>query len=122
MANRFYLITKGRVLLDLNAKASNSNLVHEVADGDVLGWSWLFPPYYWHCDAHAAETTEAIFFYGTRLREQFRTKSGFRPAIDEASGGGCNQAIQTFAPASIRAARVLVRLSLTEHSKEIECP
>ena len=77
MANRFYLITKGRVLLDLSAKTWNSNHVQEVADGDVLGWSWLFPPYYWHCDARAAETTDAIFFYGTRLREQFEQNRDF---------------------------------------------
>jgi CRP-like cAMP-binding protein len=37
--------------------------------GDVLGWSWLFPPYLWHFDARAATPTTAIFFYGTRLRE-----------------------------------------------------
>ena len=36
----------------------------------MLGWSWLFPPYYWHFDARALEPTTAIFFYGTRLREQ----------------------------------------------------
>ena len=38
--------------------------------GEVCGWSWLFPPYHWHFDARAVEPTEAIFFYGTRLREQ----------------------------------------------------
>ncbi len=41
-----------------------------VGPGDVLGWSWLLPPYYWHFDARAVEPTEAIFFYGTRLRQQ----------------------------------------------------
>ena len=36
----------------------------------MLGWTWLFPPYYWHFDARAVEPTLAIFFYGTRLREK----------------------------------------------------
>jgi len=29
----------------------------------------MFPPYVWHFTARAAESTEAIFFYGTILRE-----------------------------------------------------
>ena len=37
--------------------------------GDLLGWSWLFPPYVWHFGARAAKPTSAIFFYGTILRE-----------------------------------------------------
>ena len=36
----------------------------------MLGWSWLFPPYYWHFDARAVEDTEAVFIYGTPLREE----------------------------------------------------
>jgi hypothetical protein len=36
----------------------------------VLGWSWLFAPYYWRMDARAIEATNAIFFYGTRLRQE----------------------------------------------------
>jgi hypothetical protein len=35
----------------------------------VLGWSWLFSPYYWHFDARAATPVTTIFFYGTQLRK-----------------------------------------------------
>ena len=44
--------------------------IQTLTAGHVLGWSWLFPPYYWHFDARALEPTRAIFFYGTRLREE----------------------------------------------------
>ncbi len=40
-----------------------------IGPGDVLGWSWLFPPFFWHFDAWVVQPTTAIFFYGTRLRE-----------------------------------------------------
>src|SRR5436190_65744 len=70
MANRFYLIKTGKVVLESSSKQGEVALIEEVGAGDVLGWSWLFPPYYWHFDARAAEPTEAVFFYGTRLREQ----------------------------------------------------
>ena len=71
VANRLYLLLSGKVALE-----SPTDLEHEpvaietVGPGSMLGWSWLFPPYYWHFDARAVTPVKAIFFYGTRLREQ----------------------------------------------------
>jgi len=69
-ANRFYLVEQGRVSLESHRKDEAPVRIQVIGPGDVLGWSWLFPPYYWHFDARALEPTSAIFFYGTRLREQ----------------------------------------------------
>lgn len=69
-ANRFYLIEQGRVLLESPRREQLPVTLQVIGSGDVLGWSWLFPPYYWHFDARTVEPTTAIFFYGTRLREQ----------------------------------------------------
>ena len=44
-------------------------ILQTIGHDDVLGWSWLFPPYYWHFDARVTAATKAIFFYGTWLRE-----------------------------------------------------
>src|SRR5262249_54630950 len=68
-ANRFYLIEKGKVSLESPRQDEASVPIQTIGPGDVLGWSWLFPPYRWHFDARAVERTTAIFFYGTRLRE-----------------------------------------------------
>ena len=68
-ANRFYLILDGRVELESRELGTGSVQIQTLGKGDVLGWSWLFPPYYWHFDARAVVSTKAIFFYGTRLRE-----------------------------------------------------
>ncbi|MBA4150802.1 MAG: cyclic nucleotide-binding domain-containing protein [Verrucomicrobia bacterium] len=73
VANRFYLIREGKVALETTDENKIPYLVQHIGAGDVLGWSWLFPPYYWNFDARAVEPTEAIFFYGTRLREQSET-------------------------------------------------
>jgi CRP-like cAMP-binding protein len=70
LANRFYLIQTGRVVLESKAPDGEKVLVERLGDGDALGWSWLFPPYYWNFDARAVQPTTAIFFYGTRLRTQ----------------------------------------------------
>lgn len=69
IANRFYLIDSGKVALESKAP-TGTILIEELRGGDVLGWSWLFPPYFWRLDARAIEPTSAIFFYGTRLRQQ----------------------------------------------------
>jgi CRP/FNR family transcriptional regulator, cyclic AMP receptor protein len=69
LANRFYLIESGKVILESTGKSGNRVIIDKVAAGELLGWSWMFPPYVWHFSARAVERTEAIFFYGTILRE-----------------------------------------------------
>lgn len=70
LANRFYLILQGAVALETFTRARGKLLIQTLGAGEVLGWSWLFAPFKWHFDARAIEPTEAVFFYGTRLREQ----------------------------------------------------
>ena len=69
IANRFYLIETGRVALEFSQGAGAPLVVEMIGAGDLLGWSWMFPPYAWHFTARAVEPTEALFFYGTILRE-----------------------------------------------------
>jgi len=76
-ANRFYLICQGKIALKSRGDAESAPLVQVLGDGEVLGWSWLFPPYYWHFSARAVEPTNAIFFYATRLREQCEVDPAF---------------------------------------------
>ncbi|HZV34462.1 MAG TPA: cyclic nucleotide-binding domain-containing protein [Verrucomicrobiae bacterium] len=72
-ANRFYLIHEGKVALESPGGENGSIFIQNVGAGEVLGWSWLFPPYYWHFDARAIEPTQAVFLYGTPLREECET-------------------------------------------------
>lgn len=73
MANRFYLIQRGQVAIESSAGGCDPMIVQTLGEGDVLGWSWLFPPFTWHFDARAVEKTDAIFLAGTRLRELCET-------------------------------------------------
>ena len=68
-ANRFYLIEHGEVVLESRRQSDDLVPIDVIGDGDLLGWSWLFPPYVWHFQARATKPTAAIFFYGTVLRE-----------------------------------------------------
>jgi CRP-like cAMP-binding protein len=68
-ANRFYLIEDGNVALESSISGGAQVVIDNIGGGDLLGWSWLFPPYVWHFSARATQPTTAIFFYGTVLRE-----------------------------------------------------
>ena len=69
-ANRFYLIESGKVVLESGEHNDGAQVIIDtIGPGDLLGWSWIFPPYIWHFTARAAEPTRSIFFYGTILRE-----------------------------------------------------
>ena len=69
MANRFYLIEAGKVILESSEALGSPAIIDTVGPGDLLGWSWMFPPYTWQFTARAVESAAAIFFYGTILRE-----------------------------------------------------
>ena len=69
LANRFYLIESGKVVLEAGEDSGEPVVIETIGSGDLLGWSWMFPPYVWHFTARAVEPTDAIFFYGTILRE-----------------------------------------------------
>ena len=66
-ASQFYLIEKGRIALEAHEPAGGTVLVQTLGADDVLGWSWLFPPFVWHLQARALEPTKAIVLNGAHL-------------------------------------------------------
>lgn len=69
-ADQFYLIREGTVSLDVYVPNRGVVTIQTIHDGDVLGWSWLFPPYQWHFDARAVESVRALAFDAKCLREK----------------------------------------------------
>ncbi len=69
-ANHFYLIRGGMVALEMFVTGRGPVKVQTLDEGDVLGWSWLVPPYRWMFDAHATEMTRAIALDGKCLRNK----------------------------------------------------
>jgi CRP-like cAMP-binding protein len=67
-ANRFYLIRHGRVAVEISAPEQKSIAIKTLTENDVLGWSWLFPPYQWQFDARALELTRTVALDGWCLR------------------------------------------------------
>src|ERR1019366_7751080 len=52
-ADAFYLLRHGSVALETHSPARGPLVIETIEAGDVLGWSWLFPPYRWHFDPRA---------------------------------------------------------------------
>jgi CRP-like cAMP-binding protein len=67
-ADQFYVLRHGRVQLEVSSPARGALVLETFEHDDVLGWSWLIPPYVWEADARAAEATDAIAFDGACLR------------------------------------------------------
>ena len=67
-ANQFYLIRAGKVALEIMAPHNKALTVETLEQGDLLGWSWLVPPYIWSFHARAIQETRAIALDGKCLR------------------------------------------------------
>jgi len=67
-ANSFYVVRHGSVALELHVPARGGLTIETIEAGEVLGWSWLFPPYRWHFDARALSSVRATAFDGECLR------------------------------------------------------
>ena len=67
-ANQCYLIRHGKVTLEIDAPPHGSIIIQTLGEGNVLGWSQLFPPYRWKFSARAIELTRAIALDGKCLR------------------------------------------------------
>jgi len=66
-ADRLYLVESGRVALEACEPVGEPTLVQIVGAGELLGWSWLFPPFAWHFQGRAIEPTRAIALSGAHL-------------------------------------------------------
>jgi CRP-like cAMP-binding protein len=69
-ADRLYLIRYGKVALQVPTPNRGPITIQTMREGDVLGWSWLIPPYRWHFDALVLEQTRAIALDGQCLQRK----------------------------------------------------
>ncbi len=58
-ADKLYLLHRGKVALECHTPQGDVP-IETIGENDVLGWSWLFPPFTWHFQARAVEPTIAL--------------------------------------------------------------
>ncbi|MDX3966866.1 MAG: cyclic nucleotide-binding domain-containing protein [Bradyrhizobium sp.] len=69
-ADRFYLLRHGRVALEVTTPGRGAVRFQTVGEDEVVGVSWLIPPYRWTYDAKALELVRAIAMDATCLRQK----------------------------------------------------
>lgn len=61
-ADKFFLIYEGEVSLNVTSDSGESVSIGTIKTGEILGWSWQFPPYKWSFDAITLSYVKAIEF------------------------------------------------------------
>jgi CRP/FNR family cyclic AMP-dependent transcriptional regulator len=67
-ADTFYILRSGRAAIVTHVLHRGDVVVQTVAGDDIVGWSWLFPPYRWTFGIRALDTVHAIQLDGKCLR------------------------------------------------------
>jgi CRP/FNR family cyclic AMP-dependent transcriptional regulator len=66
-ADKFYLVREGKVSVQVPALVGPVLELQILGENQMLGWSWLIPPYRWNFLARAVEDTEVIEFDGVAI-------------------------------------------------------
>jgi CRP/FNR family transcriptional regulator, cyclic AMP receptor protein len=67
-ANNFYVVRLGRVALEIFVPERGAITLETVEGGDLVGWSWLVPPYRVNLDARAVGSAHVVAFDAACLR------------------------------------------------------
>ena len=59
-ADWFYLVRHGRVALEMASPGRGAVQFETLGEGEIVGLTWLLPPYRWGYDARALELTRAM--------------------------------------------------------------
>jgi CRP/FNR family transcriptional regulator, cyclic AMP receptor protein len=97
-ATRFWLIQSGHASLDLHIPGEGPVVIETIGMGELLGWSWLFPPYKWAFGAVAVTAVEAFEFDALTVRE--------RCAADPQLGSELSQRITRVLAKRLQATRI----------------
>jgi CRP-like cAMP-binding protein len=66
-ADTFYVVRSGRVAIQTRLP-TEAAMLDTARAGDIVGWSWLVPPFRWTFDAVATEETSVVSIDGACLR------------------------------------------------------
>ncbi|MGO9512860.1 MAG: cyclic nucleotide-binding domain-containing protein [Steroidobacteraceae bacterium] len=72
-ADEFFLIRHGQVALEMVAPGQAPIVFATLGEGEIVGASWLVPPYRWVFDARAMQLTRAIGIDAACLRGKCET-------------------------------------------------
>jgi len=69
-AKHFFIIRHGTVSVDIHDPRRGYLRLLTVSENEVLGWSWMFPPYRSRFDARAQSLVRAVALDGACIRQK----------------------------------------------------
>ncbi len=66
-ADKFYLLRNGEISVRVPAMMGPALEIQKLKAGQILGWSWLIPPYRWNFQARAVEDSDLLEFDGSAI-------------------------------------------------------
>jgi len=69
-ASKFFLILKGRVSIEMLSSEGKPFSIQTLTTGDIVGWSWMIPPYLSQFSVRALEATEMLVMDGELLKKK----------------------------------------------------
>lgn len=67
-ADHFWTVETGTVVLEMAVPGRRPAVVETLRSGDMVGWSWLTPPYTWHLGARTTSPVRALEFDSKQVR------------------------------------------------------
>jgi len=67
-ADEFYAILEGRIAVETSLPGNPPRVLQTLHAGEIIGWSWIFPPYEWTFDAHVVKDATLMAFDARCLR------------------------------------------------------
>ncbi len=64
----FYLISSGKIALEVESAEAGVVVVQTLRPGNLLGISWLYPPHRWQFTCRAVAPTNVFRFHGDAVR------------------------------------------------------
>jgi CRP/FNR family transcriptional regulator, cyclic AMP receptor protein len=68
-AGRFWLLDAGQVKLDAMVPGHGRLIIENLGRGDIVGLSWMMPPYQWGFGAITTQPTQAFEFDARAVRD-----------------------------------------------------
>jgi len=81
VADHFYIVLDGSIEVEVPSIMGPALVVQTLGADDILGWSWLIPPYKWTFEAKAHKDSKVLVFDGKALLQYCEAHNDFGYAL-----------------------------------------
>lgn len=76
-AGQFFIVERGLIALETYAPQRGQLLIETLGEGEVVGWSWLFPLARWHFSGRAVRDMRVAVLDAACVRAQMEQDTAF---------------------------------------------